>query len=551
MDEETFKMIYGGIKAYVMFLIDCFQKKSKKDDFILEKDYFYLAKFSLCNCILLNIKEELLENTKDSFICKTLDAGILNAVYSMADITKDGFIIDGYTFSNPESVVGKIRNKLAHGEFKIDIKRRKVLFNMDDKFIGIKMEKVINMIIASLYYYYMNVCNNEYKRNIVINNKVTNRISPLKTKSETKSFLNNYRKISFSLNKKDGTEPDEFVIKKVDEIITYYQNTLDVKILHKMKQDLEKNGYNFNWKQETINESILENTENEILNVFPKDMTFNEQYIFINKSILKKIDPKRQLIDSFLKNISILDIAYKLQTKNYENILKVVYKVYDHETIGYEELAAASFGLFESLFSYGNDKLLENKNEYTFLPNTGLDYSKLDLSCINVLYTDKENKEKNSLLLEIISKKKRIKELDAKMDNNKVSLTNVLNKNNMIAYQKISSIIANLNNARKILYQELNTLNTRLNEIMLYESNYENHLKNKNIVNAIRNSISHGNYKIERINNENKIVFEDIYEGKLTFKCEVNVVEFINMIFKNESIIIDFINNKETLKKTL
>ena len=58
MDEETFKMIYGGIKAYVMFLIDCFQKKSKKDDFILEKDYFYLAKFSLCNCILLNIKEE-------------------------------------------------------------------------------------------------------------------------------------------------------------------------------------------------------------------------------------------------------------------------------------------------------------------------------------------------------------------------------------------------------------------------------------------------------------------------------------------------------------
>ena len=190
MDEETFKMIYGGIKAYVMFLIDCFQKKSKKDDFILEKDYFYLAKFSLCNCILLNIKEELLENTKDSFICKTLDAGILNAVYSMADITKDGFIIDGYTFSNPESVVGKIRNKLAHGEFKIDIKRRRVLFNMDDKFIGIKMEKVINMIIASLYYYYMNVCNNEYKRNIVINNKVTNRISPLKTKSETKSFLN-------------------------------------------------------------------------------------------------------------------------------------------------------------------------------------------------------------------------------------------------------------------------------------------------------------------------------------------------------------------------
>lgn len=551
MDEETFKMIYSGIKVYVMFLVDCFQGVSKKDELILKKEYYYLAKFSLCNCILLNIKEELLDNTKDNFFCKTLDDGILNSIYSMGYITKDGFVIDGYTFKNPETVVGKIRNKLAHGEFKIDINNRQVLFSMDDKFIKIKMEKVINMILTSLYYYYMNIKDNEYTRIIVINNKAINRTSSLKTNSETKGFLSNYRKVIFSLKKIDGTQPNEFVIKKIDEIITCYQNKGDVKFLYKIKQELEKNGYSFNWKPAIINETILENVQNEILNVFPKDMPFKDQYIFINKTLLKNIDPKRQLIDSFLKNISILDMAYKLQTTNYENLLKTFYQFYGHETIGYEELATSSFCLFESLLSYGNDKLLENKNEYTFLPNTGLDYGKLDLSCINILYTDKENKEINSILLEIISKKKRVKELDEKINSNKVNLLNVLNKNNMLAYQKLNTIIANLENNRKKLYQELYDLNIRSNEINLYEEFYKTHLKNKNIINAIRNSISHGNYKIDKINNENKIIFEDIYEGKLNFKCEVNIADFINMIFENESVIIDFINKKETINKTL
>ena len=40
MDEETFKMIYGGIKAYVMFLIDCFQKNLKKTILFLKKIIF-------------------------------------------------------------------------------------------------------------------------------------------------------------------------------------------------------------------------------------------------------------------------------------------------------------------------------------------------------------------------------------------------------------------------------------------------------------------------------------------------------------------------------
>ena len=47
------------------------------------------------------------------------------------------------------------------------------------------------------------------------------------------------------------------------------------------------------------------------------------------------------------------------------------------------------------------------------------------------------------------------------------------------------------------------------------------------------------------INNEIKIVFEDIYEGKLTFKCEIDIIDFINMIYENQNIIIAYLNKNE------
>lgn len=56
MDINTFFLLYGGIKAYTMFLSDCFMGNSKVSDFILKEDYFYMAKFSLAMCSLFVVK---------------------------------------------------------------------------------------------------------------------------------------------------------------------------------------------------------------------------------------------------------------------------------------------------------------------------------------------------------------------------------------------------------------------------------------------------------------------------------------------------------------
>lgn len=57
MDINTFFLLYGGIKAYTMFLSECFMGSSKVSDFILKEDYFYMAKFSLAMCSYLLLRK--------------------------------------------------------------------------------------------------------------------------------------------------------------------------------------------------------------------------------------------------------------------------------------------------------------------------------------------------------------------------------------------------------------------------------------------------------------------------------------------------------------
>ena len=79
-----------------------------------------------------------------------------------------------------------------------------------------------------------------------------------------------------------------------------------------------------------------------------------------------------------------------------------------------------------------------------------------------------------------------------------------------------------------------------------YFNNNQEYLKKMRIIEGIRNSIAHNNYYIEL--SDNKLFFEDIYEGKLTFKCEVDIYEFIDLILENSLIIKEYIDGKNNQK---
>ena len=553
MDVKTFLLLYGGIKTYTMFLSDCFMGKSEVHDFILQKDYFYMAKFSLAICCLLVVKEELIEGSKNNFVCKTIDEGILNCVKKVATKTKNGFEIDGFTFKNSEEIVGLIRNKLAHGEFVIDLENKKVSFKLEDSMMSLGMTNVINMISESMDYYYLNTSNTEYQKDIIAINKIDKtRTKPLKTKSEIKGFLRTLSKMSFSFKKQDGGPLDDNIAKTADNIISAYENDFSLDLLIKAKNKFAQKGYSFDWEKTSLKSDLIDDTTNYIYKNYPKNIPYEYQIRFMKRDLESRLNPKKHLVKSLQKNMMLLEIAYKNQTVNYGEVLEEYQKECSYDTVGIEELATASFALFEALFSYGNDKFLENSNEYTFLPSDGLDYSTLDLSSINVLYINKDNGFKNSIQIELISKKKKITEIDAKISKNEQSLVQVTKSGNLKAKAILESNLQKSYQERDKMYEELKALLIRLNEINLYESFNESHLRNKVIINGIRNSISHGNYKIETVENRiDKIVFEDIYEGVLTFKCEVTITEFINMIYKNEKPIEEFLDNDETLRRIL
>ena len=553
MDIKTFLLLYGGIKTYTMFLSDCFMGKSEVHDFILQKDYFYMAKFSLAICCLLVVKEELIEGSKNNFVCKTIDEGILNCVKKVATKTKNGFEIDGFTFKNSKEIVGLIRNKLAHGEFVIDLENKKVSFKLEDSMMSLGMTNVINMISESMDYYYLNTSNTEYKKDIIAINKIDKtRSKPLKTKSEIKGFLRTLSKMSFSFKKQDGGPLDDNIAKTADNVISAYEKDFSLDLLIKAKNKFAQKGYSFDWEKTSLKSDLIDDTTNYIYKNYPKNIPYEYQIRFMKRDLESRLNPKKHLVKSLQKNMMLLEIAYKNQTVNYGEVLEEYQKECSYDTVGIEELATASFALFEALFSYGNDKFLENSNEYTFLPSDGLDYSTLDLSSINVLYINKDNGFKNSIQIELISKKKKITEIDAKISKNEQSLVQVTKSGNLKAKAILESNLQKSYQERDKMYEELKALLIRLNEINLYESFNESHLRNKVIINGIRNSISHGNYKIETVENRiDKIVFEDIYEGVLTFKCEVPITEFINMIYKNEKPIEEFLDNDETLRRIL
>lgn len=88
------------------------------------------------------------------------------------------------------------------------------------------------------------------------------------------------------------------------------------------------------------------------------------------------------------------------------------------------------------------------------------------------------------------------------------------------------------------------TAKTSYDEAILYEVNNLDLIKNRAIINGIRNSIAHGNYTFYVEDGISKILFEDLYEGECTFRASVSVVDFLNFIYASEAIVTSFINSK-------
>lgn len=550
MKEENIANYYNGTVAYALFLQDIIYGTTENSNLILDKNYMNVAIMGFISNIFLIIKEGLIEKQDNTFNSLILEDILEKNVNIIAKKTDDGYKIDNYVFKNKETLVTEIRNKIAHGNFNFDLCHNRIILNIENNDIKININKLSAFVVASLDSYLKNYKTNEFSRKMVINNKVlSNRKKPMLTKSEIRGFIRKYRQKAITLKSKDSSIIPKPIIEEFEQIINKYEyEHTDEKELYKNIISFEKK-YGNNY--EIINESKpFKNIDYDtfptyFLNSIKETTTYDEQVTMLLKEleINENIENnKLNLLIDNLHNLIILDTIKKTNSTNLDIVGKKVYEEYGNIFISSNTLISSLIACFNALFSYGKDNIYKNGNKYRTLNNNGLDYSKLDLTLFNIELCNIDKGYIIDLKTKVDAKYKDLEKIEEKI--NKIS-ENINKVKKLEVINKLKETLLNIE-SKKIEVKEMydNLLNEYKNANDYFTNNID-YLTNERIIDGIRNSIAHGNYYIisKTDLNNSIIVFEDIYEGKLTFKCNIKINDFIKFLGNNSPIICNFLNN--------
>lgn len=553
MKKDNIMDYYLGNKAYNLFLQGIIYNNPIYSEGILDKKNINATKIGCISNIFLAIKEDLVSKDKEGYNSRILISELENNVSLIATKENNGYRINNYLFPDAPTLVSVLRNKLAHGLYTMDLEHNRIIFNIESNEVIINIDKLSTYVISCLKSYTkVNNCN-IYKRDFVINDKVdTTRTKPMKSINELNNFVKNSREIEIILTKKDNTLISNYVVWELENIINEYRITKNNKLLINFENKY-KDEYNFRWNIKKINDNSTKELSNFILNIIPEDITYNEEVMVILREYASKMNNNYNNFNAIMENLTnlvLLDEIKENNTINTNILFNKLKEKYNNIYISYNTLISSSIAMFNSLFSYANDDVYKNDNKYTLLDNNGLDYSKLDLSLINVQMKTIDNTIINELNIRKKSKEKELNLTDTKINKQLNNLNTVKSKSNTNAINNITNTLNKLYNEKNTLTIEYNNIINELNICNNYYNNNLLYLENESIITGIRNSIAHGNYEVVQCNNINDtyIVFNDIYEGELTFKGTIKILDFIDLIDNNAVAINEFLNNLDNKK---
>ena len=553
MKKDNIMDYYLGNKAYNLFLQGIIYNNPIYSEGILDKKNINATKIGCISNIFLAIKEDLVSKDKEGYNSRILISELENNVSLIATKENNGYRINNYLFPDAPTLVSVLRNKLSHGLYTMDLEHNRIIFNIESNEVIINIDKLSTYVISCLKSYTKVNNSSIYKRDFVINNKVdTTREKPMKSINELNNFIKNSREIEIILIKTDNTLISNYVVWELENIIDEYRITKNNKLLINFENKY-KDEYDFKWNIKKLNDDKTKELSNFILNIIPQNITYNEEVMVILKEYASKMNNnynKFNVIMENLTNLVLLDEIKENNTINSNILFNKLKEKYNNIYISYNTLISSSIAMFNSLFSYANDDVYKNDNKYTLLDNNGLDYSKLDLSLINVQVKTIDNTIINELNIRKTAKEKELNLIDTKITKELNNLNIVKSKSNTNAINNITNKLTNLYNIKNTLTIEHNNIINELNICNNYYNNNILYLENESIITGIRNSIAHGNYEVVQCNNINDtyIVFNDIYEGKLTFKGTIKILDFIDLIDNNAIVINEFLNNLDNKK---
>lgn len=464
----------------------------------------------------------MISGSTNNYEIITLRTNFLN---SLKYICKHKNTLDNTYFDDPSDIIGLIRNKLAHGNFIINNDNTFSIFKENDE-IKIDMDAYMKFASATLRVFYESVKNDTFERKVIRQNLVNS----LNTKSEIVSFLRKTQVYNFKLRRLNGNI-EEHILNKTHEVIDKFLESNDLSILMNFAS-LISGEYSFTWESLKKNDDVITKIAAKCHDVFPNDMDSATKARFASEALLNEYykETKFNLVESTFKNLLILEALRKEKSINKELIAKYLRNNYGNMSLGIREVASASITLFNAIFSYCIDYELQD-----------LPFAKLNLSKLDILFYEHNNPKKEELITRLKSKLNDIEKVNAAIDRDNINLENVLASNNQTAVGIISAKIAKNAGLKNTLQQDVHTICKEIGKISIYENANCMYIKNKDIVNGIRNSIAHGHVFIDG----DDIYFKDIYEGVITFACKVNIIDFLNMLYENILLLDEYLNKED------
>ena len=542
---------YQGTKAYSLFLLNQFGD-NQDGTCILKKKNYNAARVAFISIILLDIKEDILEDLGNSnFKSNIFNDELIKSVNLLATKDGDNYVINNYIFKDAPTLVAVLRNKLAHGNFTLDAEHSRVIIDIEGQKVILNIDKLALFVASALKNTYLQMKKDNYTKSILISNKIyADRKLPL-SKEKLIELITTFNKINFTLENKVGGDIPKYILEEADALIYAYNKTGDIKYINHFNNSYED--YKLNSTREKIkyDKQSFDYIADNVLKQTEKNNLSYDAQVEVLKPLLDKKFLKKEKIDERMgafKNLILLDAAYKINSIDRDKIGKYISTYYTPDTyfsINNDSLASSALAMFQALFSYSNDDLYNDSLEYENNYNSGLDYSKLDLSKIKISYIEPDNKIISILNEKKVAREKGILELQGSINKKMTNLNNVKAKGNITAIENIEKSLIESNKNLSNLQNDLNNINQEISNITTYQLNNKLHLTNKAIITGIRNSIAHGHYKFVYSNDYSdvKIVFNDIYKGKITFSVEVNIIDFIELLYENDHVIIDFVKN--------
>lgn len=554
--DECYKEYLTSTFVFLNYIVDI-DKPNEYARKIINKEYITGSKVAILANILLSIKESVVEKEQNNginFLSKIFDSALDEATNVIVSNKQDNtYILNSYK-DTPSNILATIRNKFAHGKYLIDFKNNKILINVAKKkekevFYQIDVDKLTEYIRKNVKGYLQERKTNEYKRHLVaFSNKNNNK--PITLKSEAKNVLKRASYQEFILTSDNEIEED--ILKSFNNIFEIYRETLNIKIMNNFEEKVKKLGYKIISKTKKVNEIEIDNiiANTSFLTYDSKNLSYHNQIANLEEYLLYYFNKDEEKLKQLIANLTSLQILEGIDTCKTTNI-KVISKNLiikrDQELI-----LSAMLAMFNSLFIYPMDNIFLNDKEFTSEENTGFPYELLDISLLKKCDYHLDNNNISNIKEHKRSLLKKITKINTDISTISHNLNNIPKEKQEII-TKLETTLQESKLNLKESNEELVVVQKELQEKENYFSNNQIYLTNKSIIEGIRNSICHGNIKT-RLNGsmDNTIViFEDIYEGKLTFKLEITLNDLYKFLTENFFIVVEYLKTLEKDKKNV